>query len=227
MTARMILPMIFRPVPRTPSRSTAPAPNLRPVVLVLLWLAAVWGLWPGLARAEEAPLVVEGQSFERHVQVAKSDLVLNGAGVRKVAWFKPFAVGLYVASPATDAAQIAASAGPKRLQMRMLVDVPAVEFAKASRDGISQNAGSPDAASRLGERIGRFESLINELGKVHKGDVVDMDFDPARGMLFTVNGTLRGAPISGEDFYIALLRAFIGDHPYDRRLRAGLLGQAP
>jgi hypothetical protein len=227
MTARMILPMSSRPVFQSPSGSAAAALRFRPVVLALLWLTALLCLWPGPARAEEAPWVVEGQSFERHVQVAKSDLVLNGAGVRKVAWFKPFAVGLYVASPATDAAQIAASAGPKRLQMRMLVDVPAGEFAKASRDGISQNAGSPEAASRLSERIGRFESLINELGKVYKGDVVDMDFDPARGMLFTVNGTLRGTPIPGEDFYTALLRSFIGEHPYDKRLRAGLLGQPP
>jgi hypothetical protein len=227
MTARMILPMtpLFgRP---TPHHSAAPALNLGTWLLAWLWLTAALCLWPGLARAEEPPLVIEGQSFERHVQVAKSDLVLNGAGVRKVAWFKPFAVGLYLASPASEAAQIAASAGPKRLQMRMLVDVAAHEFAKASRDGISQNAGSPDAANRLNERIGRFESQINELGKVRKGDVVDMDFDPARGMLFTVNGTLRGTPIPGEDFYTALLRSFIGEHPYDKRLRAGLLGQAP
>jgi hypothetical protein len=191
----------------------------------LLCLAVLLSLWPALSRAEEAPLVVEGQPFERHVQVAKSDLVLNGAGVRRVAWFKPFAVGLYLPSPASDAAQIAASTGPKRLQMRMMIDVPAGEFAKASREGISQNAGSPEAASRLSERISRFESQINELGKVHKGDVVDMDFDPARGMLFAVNGTVRGAPIAGEDFYTALLRSFIGERPYDKRMRAGLLGQ--
>jgi hypothetical protein len=193
--------------------------------LALVCLAAAVCIGHGASRAEEAPLVIEGQPFERHVQVAKSDLVLNGAGVRKVAWFKPFAVGLYLPAPASDSAQIAASAGPKRLQMRMLIDVPAAEFAKASRDGISQNAGSPEAASRLSERIGRFESQINELGKVHKGDIVDMDFDPARGMLFTVNGTVRGAPIAGDDFYGALLRSFIGDRPYDKRMRAGLLGQ--
>ncbi len=226
MTSFMILPMHPANTARTRRQLPSAALAARRLALALLWLAAVLCLWPGLSRADEGPLMVEGQPFDRHVQVAKTDLVLNGTGVRAVAWFKGYAAGLYLTSRASDAAQITALPGPKRLQIRMLVDVPAGEFAKASRDGMSRNAGSPEAAGMLNERIGRFEAQINELVKVHKGDVVDLDFDPARGMLFTVNGTLRGSPISGEDFYGALLRSFIGDQPYDKRLRAGLLGQA-
>jgi hypothetical protein len=197
-----------------------------PWLALALALMLVLSVWPSPARADEAPVVVEGQPFERHAQIAHADLVLNGTGVRAVAWFKGFAAGLYLPTRASDAAQIAALPGPKRLQIRMLVDVPAGEFAKACRDGISRNAGNPEAAGRLDERIGLFEAQINGLVKVRKGDVVDLDFDPARGLLFGVNGTLRGAPIVGEDFYVALLRSFIGDQPYDKRLRAGLLGNA-
>jgi hypothetical protein len=59
---------------------------------------------------------------------------------------------------------------------------------------------------------------------VRKGDTVDLDLDPGRGTLFGLNGTLRGEPVTGDDFYAALLRSFVGDKPYDKRLKAGLLG---
>jgi hypothetical protein len=75
------------------------------------------------------------------------------------------------------------------------------------------------------DRVERFAALIMSTGTVKKGDVVDLDLDPTRGMLFSVNGTLRGEAIPGADFYAALLRAFIGDKPYDERLKAGLLGR--
>ena len=38
-----------------------------------------------------------------------------------------------------------------------------------------------------------------------------------------MNGTLQGEAIVGDDFYAALLRSFVGDRPYDSRLKAGLL----
>ena len=41
-----------------------------------------------------------------------------------------------------------------------------------------------------------------------------------------LNGALRGEAIPGDDFYGTLLRAFIGERPYDARLKAGLLGGA-
>ena len=63
------------------------------------------------------------------------------------------------------------------------------------------------------------------MGKVRKGDVIDLDFDPARGTLFALNGTLQGTAIAGDDFYAALLGSFIGEQPFDARLKSGLLGE--
>lgn len=175
-------------------------------------------------QAQEAPLLVEGQPFARHVPVAGAELLLNGTGVRAVAWFKGYAAGLYLPLRARTATQALAQPGPKRLQLRMLQEVPAAEFVKALRKGIERNSAGADTAA-LAPRIERFAELILASGAVHKGDVVDLDFDPARGLLFSRNGTLRGEPITGDEFYAALLRAFIGEHPYDERLKAGLLAQ--
>ena len=182
-------------------------------------------LMPALPlRAQPNGIVVEGQRFVGHVQIAGSDLVLNGTGVRAVGWFKGYAAGLYLPAPARSAAQVLAMAGPKRLQMRLLAEVPAAEFVKAVHRGVERNAEA-DEMVRLAGRLRSFEASIAAAGTVRLGDVVDLDFDPARGLLFVVNGKLQGDPIPGDDFFAAVLRAFIGERPYDVRLRAGLLNR--
>ena len=186
--------------------------------LVLALLCAPW--W---ARAQHRPVTVAGVRFERRAQVAGTELRLNGVGVRAVAWFKGYAAALYLSEPATTAAQAVDLAGPKRLRMHMLHAVPPAEFIKAFRKGVQRNA-LPGEMPRLAERMGRFEALIEAAGTVQPGDVVDMDLDPARGLLFSHNGRRIGEPIAGTDFFGALLRGFVGERPYDKDLRAGLLG---
>lgn len=188
-------------------------------------LAALCAAWLPMqaARAEEAPVLVEGQAFEPRARVGAAVLRLNGTGVRAVAWFKGYAAGLYLAEPTANAAQALAAPGPKRLQIRMLQDVPAVEFEKAFTKGMHRNAPK-DQLAGLEDRIEEFAQAIRAVGKVRKGDVIDLDLDPGRGTLFSLNGTLRGPAIVGDDFYAALLASFIGDHPYDKRLKSGLLG---
>jgi len=165
---------------------------------------------------------VAGEVFQVTATLAGSRLLLNGTGVRAVAWFKGYAIGLYLTARATTAAQAESTPGPKRLQMRMLVDVPAGEFTKAFGKGVARNC-TPAQLAALGDRMDRFARQIDAVGKVRKGDVIDLDLDPARGLLFSINGTLRGEPIPGADLYAALLRAFVGERPYDEKMRAGLL----
>lgn len=200
-----------------PSALGHPAAALRRRALLLTLCLA-----PAASLAQGGPVMVEGQPFARHVTLAGSELRLNGTGVRAVAWFKGYAAGLYLGAPATDAAAAVAQAGPKRLQMRLLYDVPSQEFVKAFHKGVERNA-PPAELPKLAERIQRFEAQIAAVGQVRKGDVVDLDFEPGRGTLFSLNGKLRGEAIAGADFYAALLLSFVGERPYDKQLRAGLL----
>lgn len=196
-------------------------PTRRHTVLALL-------TWPLLhaapLHAQGDAVVVEGHAFERRVQVSGTELQLNGTGVRAVAWFKGYATALYLRRPARTAAQVLAVEGPKRLQLALLQTVPAQEFVKAVRKGVHRNT-EPQDLSALEDRLQQFESQVAALGTVRKGDLVNLDLEPGVGTRFTVNGTLRGEVIVGDDFFAALLRSFVGDRPYDRALRAGLLGQ--
>jgi len=187
-------------------------------------LAALPLLLPPALHAQDTPLMVEGLPFDRRVRVGDTDLLLNGTGVRAVAWFKGYAAGLYLRSRASSPAQALAQAGPKRLQIRMLQEVPAVEFVKAFKKGVERNTPPADLP-RLADRMQRFETLINALGTVRKRDVVDLDLEPGGATAFRLNGKLQGEVIAGDDFFAALLRSFVGERPYDDKLKAGLLGQ--
>jgi hypothetical protein len=179
------------------------------------WLIAL-ALAVGGAAAQ-AQVTMEGQHFEAQVQLGGQALQLNGVGMRSVAWLKGYLTALYLPHKARGADQVLAMRGPKRLQMRMLQEVSTQEFVKAFDKGVKRN--TPEA-----ERMQQFDALVSALRKVRKGDVVDLDFVPGQGLLFSYNGRRQGQPVAGDDFYAALLRIFIGDKPAQAELKAGLLG---
>jgi len=208
------------PSPHTPpARSALPsatALTTRRFMLAALATAAL------PARATP-PITVEGTTFVGDVTLADVPLQLNGVGLRAVAWVKGYAAGLYLPRRATTTPQVLALAGPKRLQLRMLVDVEAEEFVKAFHKGVSRNTPPADAG-RLAERMLRFDTQVRTMGKLRKRDVVDLDFVPGRGLLMARNGSARFDAIPGDDLYAALLRCFLGDRPADPEMKTGLLG---
>jgi hypothetical protein len=207
--------------------SALPTHHRRRALKTLLWAGlgvSCGGTGLAAAQAQTGKLVYEGEAFDRRIVVAGLELQLNGLGVRQVAWFKGYVAALYLATPAGTPEQALGAQGAKRIQLRMLHDVPAAELAKAVRKGILRNA-SAQQQTVLSERLERFAKLIEAVAMVRKKDVVNLDLDPARGLLLSVNAVMRGEAISGEDFYAALLRSFIGEIPYDAKMRDGLLGK--
>jgi hypothetical protein len=200
-------------------------PTRRTVIIGLGLLSAAW--MPLVTQAADAAsITVSGLVFERHVHGAGVELLLNGTGLRAVAWFKAYAAALYLGVRANTAEQAVSAPGPKRLQLRFYRDLPAAEFVKALNVGLPRNS-EPALAEKLADRQALLAGRIAALETLHESDTVDLDFDPAQGLLFKLNGKLRGEPIAGEDFYGALLRVFVGEHPSDAKLKAGLLGGSP
>jgi hypothetical protein len=191
---------------------------------LLLAIAAVLCA-PALAQgAPVARVQVEGQWFEGQAEVAGTALRLNGTGIRAVAWFKGYAAGLYLPSAASTPEQAVEMPGPKRIQIRMLNDVPAEEFVKALNKGVARNV-TPQELAALQDGLAQFARQVGALKQVKTGDVVNLDHEPGRGLLMRVNGTLRGDAIAGDDLFAAVLRSFVGQRPFDEKLKAGLLGR--
>ncbi len=169
-------------------------------------------------------LSVAGKDFSDHIRLADADLVLNGVGVRAVAWIKGFAAGLYLTEKAEHAHQVLSAPGPKRVRMVMLMDASASEFSKAVRGGVRKNSADADWV-RLQKPVDELGRVIDTLGTLKSGDVVDLDFAPAHGVTLKVNGHQHGAPVASSDLYGGILKIFVGEQPVDQRLKAGLLGR--
>ncbi|MBL8324702.1 MAG: chalcone isomerase family protein [Rubrivivax sp.] len=171
--------------------------------------------------------VLEGVRFDERAAVAGRELVLNGAGLRAAGWFKLYVAALYLPQRAGTAEQAIAQTGAKRVRVVMLREAPAVELGKAMHKGMMRNAPTAQQEA-LRERVGQLVAQMNTVRDVRAGAVVDFDFDADRGTTTLVlDGRPRGPAIAGADFYAALLRSFIGQHPFHRDLRAGMLGAAP
>jgi len=182
----------------------------------------------GLAPAAQA-VRYEGQDFAETLQLDGSTLALNGAGKRQVAIYPLYLAALYVPQKASTPDAIYAQAGPKRLEMRIVIplvkDVSTQEFVKAIDKGVNRNSTEAEKAA-VAERVKQFNTAIAEVGRVKKGDVLRIDYLPAQGgTVLSVNGKVWGKPVEGQDFYTAFLKVFLGDHNSDSKLRAGLLGQ--
>ncbi len=189
-------------------------------------MASLSSLGP-MALAAEPTVRVDNINLDSRVQLGGQALRLNGAGtfapLKAFAWVKGYVAALYLADRAGSHDQVLATAGAKRLQMRMLLDVPVAEFVKAFHKGVGRNT-PPEQQAGLVERMERFDQMIRPLGKVLKGDAINIDYLPGRGMLLSHNGRELGAAIAGDDFYDALLGVFIGPKPVDDTLKAALLG---
>lgn len=179
---------------------------------------------PGLAAAAGANAVeIDGVSFDARLPLGGSELQLNGVGVRAVLWITGYAAALYLKGRAHTADAVVAMPGPKRLRLVMRMGAPAAEFIKAFDKGVTRNVGDAEADA-LRTRMAQFDAMLERIAQVKRDDIVDMDYEPGMGMTLSFNGVVRGPAIPGADFYGGLLLAFVGDKPYDTRLRAGLLG---
>jgi hypothetical protein len=163
---------------------------------------------------------VAGVKIDDKASVAGADLALKGAGLRKRLFFDVYAMGLYVADPKADPI---AQGGAKRVAIHMLRNVDADTFAKALVDGMRPNH---DEATMKGlePRIAQLNAIMAEIKEAKKGMAIALDWtgDATR---VTIDGRAAGQPIAGEDFYRALLRIWLGEHPVQEDIKQHLVGR--
>lgn len=178
------------------------------------------GLRPSAARAFK----YEDQEFDDRLTLAGSSLLLNGVGKRAVSILRGYVAGLYLSRKASTPDAVYATGGPKRVQIRMLLDVGAEEFVKAVNKGVGRNCSEAEKEA-LASRLPLFTANLQSVGKVYKKDLINIDYLPEQGTVLFVNGKQWGQAVPGEDLYIAFLKVFLGERPVDKRLKAGLLGE--
>jgi len=170
-----------------------------------------------------AAIDVAGVKFEDKASAGSAELVLNGAGLRKKAFFKVYAIGLYLPAKADSAGGVIAAKGPKRIQIVTLRDLSAEQLSEALENGVEENSSEAEMA-KIKARLEEFRANLLAMGKVpEKSDIrIEWTGNATRVLM---NGAAKGKEIQGEDFYAALLRIWFGEKPVQSDLKDALLGK--
>jgi hypothetical protein len=167
---------------------------------------------------------VAGIKLDERIELGASELVLNGAGLKKRVFFRVYVAGLYLTEKTNSPAAVFALPGPKRVSITLMRDLPAQELVDALRGDIRDNS-SPEEQQALKGRVGEVAANLLALGQAKKRDVITFDWLPDAGTFVALNGEVKGNAIPGADFYRALLRVWLGDRPASGGLKKALLGR--
>ncbi len=179
--------------------------------------AAVLAVGLGLmALPAHADTTVAGVTFKDSAEVSGQTLKLNGAGLRTRFMVKVYAIGLYLPSPARDAAAVMKQDGPKRIVMVMKRNVSKSTMGDAIREGFERNS-----SANLGALQARLDTLLQELPDLKENDVITITITPDKGTQFKSPKSEIGIP--GKDFSDALLGVWLGAKPADADVKKALL----
>jgi hypothetical protein len=163
---------------------------------------------------------IAGIELADSYQLGQQSLLLNGAGIRSKLFIKIYVGALYLVKTSNSPADILAATDAKSMQMTMLYkEVEAEKITQGWDDGFKANLTNTELKSLEG-RLKKFNALFPAL---REGDIVRMDYSPDTGTRLSINDKQLGG-IEGADFFTALLKVWIGEHPADKNLKKGLLG---
>jgi len=147
-------------------------------------------------------------------------LVLNGAGIRTKFIFDIYIGSLYLEKKQLQAKDVYNSPGEKRISMHFLYDeISKEKLVNGWNDGFENNL-SKNELVKFKDQINKFNNLFVA---VKKGDVINLNFIPTTGTRIVINGKSKGT-VEGDDFFIALLKIWLGEEPADSDLKVAMLG---
>lgn len=187
----------------------------------LLWtMLLLAGLGVNAASAVE----VAGVQVSETARVGGADLQLNGAGIRTRAIFKVYVGALYLAEKKAGAADAIALRGPKRVALHLLRDLTSEQLGGALNEGLTANLSEAELA-RFKPQIDELKATMDAVGAAKEKSLVTLDLGSDGVTRVSLDGVAKGKPITGEDFYRALMKIWLGDKPVDRSLKSAMLGQ--
>jgi hypothetical protein len=187
------------------------------------FIASLGILLASVGISAQAAVDIKGARFDETYQLGNQALSLNGVGIRVKVIVDVYAAGLYVPQKGKDAGSLLGQGGPKAMQIVLLRDLTGEDFADAMVKGFNKNNSSADQ-TRFQAKLDEIRGVMLGMGKVKKGSVIHIDFTPGVGTGVTINGVHQGPVISGDDFFTALLRIWLGNSPVDSDLKDALLG---
>lgn len=167
----------------------------------------------------QAQIEVEGVTMPGTMQLAGSDLVLNGAGMREKVVFDLYVGGLYLNTKSTDAKSIINADESMAMKLHIVSRlVSSKKMVSAVDEGF--DAAMNGDTSALADKIETFKGFFSD--KIVKGNVFDIAYVKGRGSVVYKNGKEIGV-VEGLDFKKALFAIWLGAAPADDDLKAAML----
>lgn len=166
---------------------------------------------------------INGIKIEDTASVGGKTLVLNGAGQRQILIIKVYVIGLYTEKKSTNAAELLASSGPKRITLAIQRTINSDEFGQLFITSMSKNSTKEEKA-KVVNQTSKFGEIFADLGEVKKGDVIWLDWVPGKGTITHLNGKQVGDAMPDYAFYQSVMRIWLGEYPPQANLKPALLG---
>lgn len=185
----------------------------RTIVTLIILLMAV-----PFASARE----FEETEMPEKLTIADQTLALNGGGVRKVMFMKPYIAGLYLKEAETDAQEIMMADEVMVIRLELISGTSRTLFLRAFKNGMRSAAGSLDMSwDTLEDRYDKFVELLS--GDIEEGDLFEFVYLPDEGLQVIKNNEHLGT-IEGLDFKQAYYGIWLNDEsPADENLKAGMI----
>ena len=190
---------------------------LRSFVL-LLALAATLAAPAGAAE-------VAGVNYPAQITVGGKPLVLNGAGISYRFIVKVYTAGLYLPAKAETAEQVLALPGPKRMHIQMLREIDANTLGKLFTRGMEDNSSRAEFGKAIPGTL-KLSELFVAKKNLKAGENFSVEYIPGQGTMILVNGQPGlSEPIKEPEFFVSMLKIWLGPKPADDLLKAALLGK--
>lgn len=167
-------------------------------------------------------LQIEGIEIPETIRSGDGEtgLVLNGAGLREKFYVDVYVAALYLQARTPDAAAILSDDGPASVTMNIIYsELSKKKITDGWIDGLDDNTTSSERKA-IQPRLEAFNKLFTTM---KKGDVLRIDYTPAKGTEVRLNGEWRGS-VEGNDFFRALLKVWLGSDPASKSLKQDMLG---
>jgi len=183
--------------------------HLIPLVLTLIIMSPV-------SNAKE----IEGVNMPESLEVTKSKLILNGAGVRSKFFMDLYIGGLYLQNKSNDPKEIIGGDEPMAIRLHIISSlITSKKMEDATREGF-ENATKGNTEPIKSE-IEEFISVFKE--KIEENDIFDLIYLPGKGLEVYKNSEFKSR-IEGLVFKQALFGIWLSDKPAQKSLKEKMLG---
>jgi hypothetical protein len=169
-----------------------------------------------------AQVTINDVKLPATLNAEKTNLVLNGGGVRKKAFFKLYVAGLYVEQKTKNAEAIVNENKPVAIRLQITSSmINSENMSEAIQEGFGRSLKGN--TKPLQPKIDAFIATFKKEA-IKEGDIFDLYYVPGTGVKAYKNNKLQST-IEGLDFKKALLGIWLSATPVDDLLRQGLLGE--